>query len=73
MCLFSDKIVELFLRNPIISVSVSPLDHLLKNVIVSKLSEILCYFPQILKSNEASFIDIVGHEDFMDLISCLVF
>jgi hypothetical protein len=53
MGLFGDEIVKFFLRDDTIAVSVSSLDHFLKNGIVSEFTEILGNFSKILKSDEA--------------------
>jgi hypothetical protein len=53
MGLFGDEIVKFFLRNDTVSVSISPLDHLLEDGVISEFSEILGNFSKILKSDEA--------------------
>jgi hypothetical protein len=71
-CLLGDEIVELFFRNDSILVSVSSFDHLLKNVIVCELSEVLSHLTEVLKGNEACFLWVEGNEDLVDLVSALV-
>jgi hypothetical protein len=53
MGLFGDEIVKFFLRNDTVSVSISSLDHLLEDGVISEFSEILGNFSKILKSDEA--------------------
>lgn len=53
MSLLGDKRVKLLLRNGSIAVQISPLDHLLKRIIISEFSEVLGDFPQILEFDEA--------------------
>lgn len=51
--LLGDQIVELLLRNHTITVSVGSLDHLLKDRIVSKLTQVLGHLSQVLKGDES--------------------
>ena len=70
--LFGDEVVEFFLRDNTITVSISSLDHFLKNSIVSQFSEVLGNFSEVLEGNEAGFLGVEGDEDLVDLISALV-
>ena len=53
MCFLSDKGIKLFLRNNAVLVKIGSLDHLLKNSVVSQLSQIFGDLSEILKSNES--------------------
>lgn len=53
MRFFGDKSVEFFLRNNTVEVQVSTLDHLLKSVVVSQLTQILGNLAEVLKGNES--------------------
>ena len=70
--LFGDEVVEFFLRDDTISIGISSLDHLLKDIVVSELSEVLGNFSEVLEGNETGFLGVEGDEDFVDLISALV-
>lgn len=48
MRFFGDKSVEFFLRNNTVEVQVSTLDHLLKSVVVSQLTQILGNLAEVL-------------------------
>ena len=51
MSLLGDQVVELFLWHHTVTISVCALDHLLKDWIVSQLSEVLGHFSQVLQSD----------------------
>ena len=53
MSLLGNKGIELLLRNASIMINVCSLDHFLKGVVVSQLSEIFGNLSQIFKSNES--------------------
>ena len=53
MCLLGNEVVELFLGKNAISVSVTALDHLLQDGIVSEFSEIFGNFSEVLECDEA--------------------
>jgi len=53
MCLLGNQVVELFLGNNAISVSVTALDHLLQDGIVGEFSEIFGNFSEVLECDEA--------------------
>ena len=53
MGLLGDEVVELFLRNNTISVSIGSLDHGLEDLIVGQFSQILGNFSEFLKSDES--------------------
>jgi hypothetical protein len=53
MGLLGDEVVKLLLRNNTISVSISPLDHLLQDSIISQLAEILGDLSEVLQGNES--------------------
>ena len=53
MSLLGDEVVEFLLRDNSVAVNISSLDHFLQSVVVSKLSEVLSDFSQILEGNES--------------------
>lgn len=72
MGLLGDQVVELLLRNHAVSVSVSSLDHLLQDGIVSQFSQILGHLSQVLESDEAGLLAVEGDEHLVNLISGFV-
>jgi len=72
MSLLGNEVVEFFLRNQIIQIEISSLNHLLQNGIVSQFSEILGDLSEIFQGNKSSFLTVEGNEDFVDFISALV-
>lgn len=58
MRFLGDKVVKFLFRNKIVSISISSFDHILKDSIVSKFSQIFGNFSQILESNE-SYINLI--------------
>jgi hypothetical protein len=53
-------------------VEICSLNHFLKSIIVSQLSQIFSNFSQIFQSNEACLLRVESDEHFMDLISSLI-
>jgi len=72
MGLLGDEVIELLLGNHTIAVSVTALDHLLKDCVVSKLSQILGHLSEFLKSNEAGLLDVEGDEHLVYLVASFV-
>jgi hypothetical protein len=72
MRLLGDQVVELLLGDNSVAVSVGPLDHLLKDAIVSQLSQVLSHLPEVLQRNEAGLLRIEGNEHLMHLVSGFV-
>ena len=72
MGLLGDEVVKLLFRDDTISISVSPLDHLLKDGIVGEFSEVLGHLSQVLECDESSLLGVEGDEDLMDLVACFV-
>lgn len=58
MGFLGDKVVKFLFRNTIVSISIGSFNHILKESIVSKFSQILSNFSQILESNE-SYINLI--------------
>jgi hypothetical protein len=54
MGLLGDEVVKFFLRDHTISISISTLDHLLEDGIISKLSKVLGNLSEVLQGNETS-------------------
>lgn len=53
MSLLGNEGIELLLGDDTISIEISSLDHFLQNIIISKFSEILGNFSQILEGDES--------------------
>ncbi len=53
MGFLGDEVVELLLRHHTVSVSVSALDHLLQDCIVSKLAKVFCHLSEVLEGDES--------------------
>ena len=53
--LLGDQIVEFFLGNNTVAISVGPLDHFLKDVVVSEFSQILGDLSKVLEGDESCF------------------
>lgn len=69
MSLFGDKVVELFLRNHSISIGIGSVDHILKDSVISKLSQILSNFAEVFKGDIAGLLRIEGDENLMNFFS----
>ena len=72
MSLLGDEVVELLFRNNTISVSVSPVDHVLQDGVVSELSEVLGHLSKVLEGDEACLLSVEGDEDLVDLVAGFV-
>ena len=72
MGLLGDEVIELLLGDDTIAVGVSALDHLLKDGIVGKFSQILGHLSDVLESNEAGLLGVVGNEHLVHLVSGFV-
>lgn len=55
--LFGDQVIEFLLWNNSIVISISSLDHVLKSVIVSQLTEVFCNFSDVLQSNKSWIVN----------------
>jgi hypothetical protein len=72
MSLLGDEVVELLLRDDTVSVSVSPLDHLLQDGVVSELAEVLHHLSEVLQCDEAGLLRVEGDEHLVDVLATLV-
>jgi hypothetical protein len=72
MSLLGDEVVELFFGDNAVSISVSPVDHVLQDCIVSQFSEVLGHFSELLQSDKASLLYVEGDKDLVNFLSAFV-